>query len=109
MAILHVVDPELGGRMEFFAHLGPRSKLEQQVKALHEDIYRSHAREKHRMQGAKCAKCGKDLGLLGETNHIKHRGRNGRDDRLSNLEVVCPPFSGGCSWHRQEHGERVKG
>lgn len=90
--------------LQFSQKLGTESRWERNLIKLHEAVYHARAKKKHELQGGKCSRCGKDLGTLGECNHIVHRA-HGRDDSLSNLEIVCPPFSGGCDWHRKEHGQ----
>jgi hypothetical protein len=103
---LAAVDPELEGRL-FARGLGTRSQWEKNLHALHSAIYAAKKERKYQDQGGLCAKCKKRLGQFGEANHIVHRSK-GRSDVLANIEIVCPPYSGGCNWHRQEHGERVK-
>jgi hypothetical protein len=102
---IRTFDLELHGRM-FVQYLGSPSNWERAIQHFHEHIYHERAKEKHRQQGGKCASCGKHLGNLGECDHINGRAgaRGGRDDRLSNLQIVCPPFSGGCDFHQRKHG-----
>ena len=87
--------------------LGPPSRREQNLHELHEDVYHARCREKHRRQGGRCAACGKPLGKYGEGDHIRGRAgaRGGRDDNISNIQVVCPPFSGGCAFHHDKHSK----
>lgn len=91
-------------RRIFKQFLGPPSRQMASIKKLHEEIYHARAKEKHQLQGGMCAHCNKDLGNMGECDHIESRGRHGRDDRLFNLQILCPPFSGGCDFHRKKHG-----
>ena len=97
-------DSELSFR-RFIADIGPPSKYAQQVRALHEEIYHARAQEKHRLQGGLCAWCSRPLGNKGECDHIKPRARGGRSDVLSNIQIVCPPFSGGCDYHHRKHSK----
>lgn len=100
---IEAIDPELGGRtLSRIAHTEPQAM--RLLDEIHNDIYHSRARERHRLQGGKCAHCGKNLGRMGECDHIESRGAHGRNDRLSNLQILCPPFlSGGCDYHRSKH------
>lgn len=99
------IDTEIGAYFE--RAIGPPSKYEQQVKSFHETIYHARAEEKHRQQGGRCAHCGKFLGSLGECDHIKSRARGGRDDRMSNLQIVCPAGHG-CTYHHDKHNKGRK-
>lgn len=83
--------------------LGPQSQWEKNLKKIHEDVYHARAKEKYRLQGGKCSRCGRELRDKGECNHIVHRSK-GRDDRLFNLEIVCASMSNGCDFHQREHG-----
>lgn len=87
----------------FIEPCGTRSRWERNLKAFHEKIYHARAKVKYRLQGGKCSRCGRNLNGSGECNHIVHRSK-GRDDRLSNLEIVCPSMSNGCDFHQREHG-----
>jgi hypothetical protein len=84
--------------------LGPPSKREAALKALHEEVYHARGEVKYLAQKGLCAHCKRPLRGQGDTDHIKSRGRNGRDDRLENLQVLCSAFSGGCDFHRKKHG-----
>ena len=100
---LTVDDPELD--FHFSRSIGPPSRYVAQIQTFHEHIYHERAREKHRQQGGLCAHCGRPLGGRGECDHIKSRARGQRDDRLSNLRIVCPPMTGGCSFHQDRHSK----
>ena len=104
LIVATVDDREQSGNT-FRVALGPPSKREDNLRRTHELVYHSRAKEKHRQQGGKCAHCGKALGNLGECDHINPRGRFGRDDQMPNLQIVCPPFSGGCDFHQLKHGQ----
>lgn len=95
-------DTELGD-VRFTRYLQSPSLWERNLKAFHEDIYHARAKEKYRLQGGQCSRCKRPLRGSGECNHIVHRSK-GRDDRLSNLEIVCAAMSGGCDFHQREHG-----
>jgi hypothetical protein len=101
-----VDDREQSGS-SFAVPLGPPSKRADNLRRLHEAVYHSRCRAKHVLQGGRCAHCGKTLGDLGEGDHIRGRSgaRGGRDDRIENIQVVCPPFSGGCSFHHDKHSK----
>jgi len=96
---LHANDSQSG---ESFVSMGiTKSRLPQALRDMHESIYRARCRRKYELQGGRCAKCGRDLQGCGEGHHIQHRSK-GRDDRISNLAVLCTGFAGAC--HREEHG-----
>lgn len=96
------IDADLNG-LRFTWDLGSPSNWERNLMLFHEHIYHCRSREKYRMQGGKCSRCGRNLNGSGECNHIVHRSK-GRDDRLFNLEIVCPALSNGCDFHQREHG-----
>lgn len=98
---LEATDAELG--VTFIRGVQSPSRVLPELHGLHEDIYHARAKEKYRLQGGKCSRCGRNLNGSGECNHIVHRSK-GRDDRLSNLEIVCPALSNGCDFHQREHG-----
>lgn len=103
-ACLEANDDELRGR-RFAAVLHPPSRFVDQAKAFHEEIYHARCQEKYRQQSGLCAHCKRPLRGRGETDHIKTRARGGRDDRLSNLQVVCHSLSGGCTFHQDKHSK----
>lgn len=99
--VLVTYDQELDEQL-FELPIGTPSNHEKALHRFHEDIYHARARRKHQMQGGKCALCGRQMGDMGECDHILTRGAHGRDDRMENLQIVCNPC------HRTKHGERVK-
>ena len=97
------VDDSAATGNKYRVPLGPPSRREQNLHRLHELIYHARAKVKYEMQGGLCAICKRQLNGRGETDHIKTRAK-GRDDRLENLQVLCAPFSGGCTYHHRKHG-----
>lgn len=100
---LVAIDTELGGR-QFEALLGTRSTWIESARRFHELIYHARAQHVYLAQLGKCWFCGRQMNGQAECHHEKHRGRNGRDDRVSNLRSVCGRLSGGCDFHQREHG-----
>ena len=100
---LTAADHELGG-YAFSEPLGPRSKMEQQVKALHSQIYLARGKAKFAEQKGLCALCGRPMkGTEGtEIDHIVSRGAHGRNDHMSNLRVL----DSAC--HQRRHGQKVR-
>lgn len=99
---LLIEDPELAG-MRFTASVGPPSQQDRNLRLLHEQVYRARAREKYRQQRGLCAHCSRELKGQGQCDHIRSRGAHGRSDTLSNLQILCAPFTGGCSFHEDKH------
>lgn len=104
--VVSVVDPELN--CHFIMKLGSPSQHESEMLELHKRIYSSRRREKYYQQDGKCAQCGSKLKGMGECDHIQSRGAHGRNDRLSNLQIVCAPFTGGCDYHHVKHTKGFK-
>jgi hypothetical protein len=71
------------------------------IKRLHAMVYRARREELYARQRGRCSRC--DLKTQHLTcHHKKHRAVNGRDDRLSNMELLCTgPGTNGC--HDAEH------
>lgn len=100
-------DMELKGQ-RFTCQLGPPSKYVQQSQAFHSQIYKARRQEVYRRQRGLCAECSRPLRDRGECDHIKTRARGGRDDRLSNLRILCSAMAGGCSAHYDKHNKGRK-
>lgn len=102
--IIATVDDTGQSGQGFSMHLGPPSKREQNLKALHERVYHSRAKRKYEMQDGLCAHCQRPLRLVFETDHIITRAK-GRDDSISNLQCLCHRMTrGGCDYHLRKHG-----
>ena len=93
-------DPET--QCKFTRFLGPPSKRVENLKALHEQVYRQRGRMKFTLQGGRCAICGRPM--KGDENteidHIESRGAHGRSDVMTNLRVVH-----GDPCHRERHSK----